>query len=194
MAKLGVSQPGRVKTLSEQPFPYPQQVTLPSWQLKSSETAIIAGKSPGQRYILQKGDTTATIAAFHQLHTDGNVSRLLVTYTDARPATVYIHPVEHTETGHFGAFVFENQAHITACLNPNAPSTLTEQQFISNKYRHNLHFFAWLAGQKDLTDSSCLWTLISTPIAPDATPDEITQTFKQLETAWVEWYQWWQLH
>ncbi|WP_234376125.1 MULTISPECIES: cyanoexosortase A system-associated protein [unclassified Synechocystis] len=132
-----------MKTLSEHPFPYPQQVTLPSWQLKNSKTAIVAGKSPGQRYILQKGDITATI---------------------------------------------------TACLNPNAPSTLTEQQFISNKYRHNLHFFAWLAGQKDLTDSSCLWTLISAPIAPDATPDEITQTFQQLETAWVEWYQWWQLH
>ncbi|WLT40356.1 hypothetical protein NON20_24860 (plasmid) [Synechocystis sp. B12] len=30
IAKLSVSQPGRVKTLSEQPFPYPQQVTLPS--------------------------------------------------------------------------------------------------------------------------------------------------------------------
>lgn len=188
IAKLSVSQP---VTVEAQTFPYPEQITLPSWQLKTSETTIVEGKPPGQRYTLQQGDLTATITAFHQPRSDGNVSRLLVTYTDAKPATVYIHPLDDPETGHFGAFVFDNQAHISACLTPNGPSTITEQQFVRNQYRHNLHLWGWLSGQTELTDSGCLWTLISAPIAPESTPDDITKTFQSLETAWVEWYHWW---
>jgi cyanosortase A-associated protein len=198
IAKLMVSEPVRGESVREeiaaQTFPYPEQITLPSWQFKTSEKAIVDGQPPGQRYTVQKDDLTAQISAFNQPYSDGNISRLLVAYTDAKPATVYIHPLEHPKTGYFGAFVFENQAYISACLNPNGLSTVTEQQFVSNQYRYNLKLLGWLAGQQDLTDSSCLWTLISAPIAPNSTPDEIAQIFQQLETLWVEWYGWWQLN
>jgi cyanosortase A-associated protein len=171
-------------------FTYPEQITLASWQFKTSDKAIVEGQRPGQRYTFEKDDLTATITAFHQPYSDGNISRLFVTYMGAKPATVYIHPLEHPETGYFGAFVFENQAYLSACINPKGSSTITEQQFVSNQYGHNLNFWGWLTGQTALTDSSCLWTLISAPIAPSMPPDEIAQTFQYLETAWVEWYHW----
>jgi cyanosortase A-associated protein len=198
IAKLSVSQTLKGETgqldTTAQTFDYPDQVTLPSWQFKTSEKAIVEGKPAGQQYTIQKDDLTVKITAFHQPHSDGNISRLLVAYTKAKPATVYIHPLEHRDTGYFGAFVFEHQAYISACLNPHGLSTVTEQQFVSNQYRHNLNLWGWLAGQKDLTDSRCLWTLISAPIPPNSTPEETTQIFQQLETAWVEWYQWWQVN
>ena len=188
IAKLNFS---KTVALESQTFDYPEQVTLSSWQFVDSEVARTKNKLPGRRYTFQRENLTATITVHYQPSSDGNVSRLLVAYTEAKPATVYIHSLKHPKTGYLGAFIFQNHAYISACINPHGISTITEQQFVQNQYFHSLNLLPWLMGQRELTDSSCLWTLISAPIAPDATPNKITQTFKQLETAWVEWYQWW---
>ena len=176
-------------------FAYPPEITLPSWQLLETQGMTTGNQPPGWHYRLQhrrlEPKMTAQILTVYQPYSDGNVSRLVAAYTEAKPAMVYIHTLEHPETGYFGAFLFQDQAYLSACVNPRGRSTVTEQQFAGNRYRYNLQLWKGLSGQGDWSDSRCLWTLLSTAIAPQSSPAEIAETFENLETAWVEWCQWW---
>lgn len=87
-------------------------------------------------------------------------------------------------------FTHQQQAYLSACINPKGGSTFTSQQFDSNRIRYDFQFqrlLLWLFGREGLRDNRCLLTLLSTPLS-QASPEAAYTT---LEQAWFSLYKWW---
>jgi cyanosortase A-associated protein len=168
---------------------FPASISLSQWQLTNAKslTAIKEGQSDsGQQYEYRQNRDRLEIQARYEQYTDGNVSRLLVVYTPIQPATVQL-LIKHREgIGFYSLFEYEGKAYLSACLNSSGQSTVTEQQFVQNKYAYGWspqRTLFWILGHNDLFDARCLWTLLSTSVTSDST--------QNLENAWFDWYRWW---
>lgn len=186
-------------------FDFPAKVPLQGWEqikstplkenIKNEELAVYNGKE--YQYI--QDDNKLDIQARFEKYSDSNVGRLLVVYTPLEPATVQLKLNYAEEVGYYAVFVYDNTIHISACINPKGKTTATEEQFVKNKYTYGLSVkrtILWILGQQDLVDSSCLWTLLSMPV-PQASSTameeaDIAATYQKLETAWFDWYNWWE--
>jgi cyanosortase A-associated protein len=174
----------------------PPSVPLPGWQLLSN-AELKANKDSrfGRSYRYQQGNNVLN-ADVHYMTSDGNVSRYLFVYSPVRTANANLKVKYQPETGFYGVLSHQGKAYLTACVNPRGPSTVTEQQFTQNRYAHDLkvdRILPWAMGQESLIDRRCLWTLLSTPVATDVTAGNSEEAaYKNLETAWLAWHQWWQ--
>lgn len=182
------------------PFLFPATVPLASWQQITANTLKAINKNysiNGQQYKYIYQEKTLEIQAHYEPYTDGNVSRLLVVYTPIEPATVNLNLRYQEDVGYYSLFADAEKLYLSACINSKGESTVTEQQFIHNRYSNDLtpqRVFWWLLGQKDLLDVSCLWTLASTPLHPEVRENSnlLTKNIEVLEAAWFDWYSWWQ--
>lgn len=126
---------------------------------------------------------------------DGNVSRFLFVYSSVKQGNDKIQERQRSETGAYALLSHAGRAYLTACINPEGNSTVTEQQFIQNRSQ-NLwqvsRVVTWMMGQGPLSDKRCLWTLMSVPIDATKPPAAASEAaYQTLETAWVSWYRWW---
>ncbi|PZV16632.1 MAG: cyanoexosortase A system-associated protein [Leptolyngbya sp.] len=171
-------------------------VPLSGWQLlNNSELKANKDSRFGRSYRFQQGKNTLN-ADVHYMTSDGNVSRYLFVYSPIRTANANLKIKYQLETGFYGVLSDKGQAYLTACVNPRGKSTVTEQQFTQNRYTSDLklnRILPWVLGQESLIDRRCLWTVLSTPVPANSTP-EISEeaAYKTLETAWLSWHQWWQ--
>ncbi len=129
--------------------------------------------------------------------TEGNVNRYVFVYSPLKGANTSLRERQRADIGSYGVLAHEGRAYLTACTSNHGPSTFTEQQFTQNRSRRDLTvgtIMLWLAGQRDLLDHRCLWTLMSVPISggANASPENVEQAYQQLETIWVPWHRWWQ--
>lgn len=171
-------------------------VPLPEWQLlNNSELKANNDSRFGRSYRYQQGDNTLN-ADVHYMTSDGNVSRYLFVYSLVRTANANLKVKYKPETGFYGVLSDKGQAYLTACVNPRGQSTVTEQQFTQSRYTYDLkpnRIVPWILGKESLIDRRCLWTLLSTPMQPNITPEASEEAaYKTLETAWLSWHQWWQ--
>jgi len=202
-----VSKPAKISYL------FPATVPLTGWQLVDARPLDLnkdkqpekqqAGEKPkdvipAQVYRFEKGGVTLEAKTYYLAPaTEGNVTRYLFVYSPLRAANANMKERQQSTMGSYGVLTHEGRAYLTACTTNQGGSTLTEKEFIQNRSRHDLNvgnIIMWLAGQRDLRDLRCLWTLMSVPIAggTTATPEAIEQAYRQLETVWVPWHQWWQ--
>lgn len=185
-------------------------VPLPGWQSigstpiqpESPKEAEAANRSeaekeavPGQRYQYRQNQTNLEVEV-RQMVGDGNNSRFLFVYSPVRAANAGLQIRTLPGVGSYGILAHQGRAYLSACINSRGDSTVTEQEFKQNSYRHDLRpdrVVSWFMGQTPLLDDRCLWTLMSTPLPLDvATNSTATEaTFKTLETAWSSWHQWW---
>lgn len=171
-------------------------VPLPGWQLlDNSELEPNKDSRFGRSYRFQQSDSTLN-ADVHYMTSDGNVSRYLFVYSPVRTANANLKVKYQPETGYYGVLSHKGQAYLTACVNPRGQSTVTEQQFTQSRYTYDLkpnRILPWVLGKESLIDRRCLWTLLSTPVQPNSTPEASEEAaYKTLETAWRSWHQWWQ--
>lgn len=152
----------------------------------------------GRRYRYQQGEQTLQADQLY-VQSDGNVSRYLFVYSPVYTANATMQVKFQPNVGHYALVARGDRAYLTACINPRGISTVTESQFTQNRYASDLkpeRILPWLLGQESLIDSRCLWTLLSVPLPASAAaspnPAIDAQTTKTLETAWVDWHQWWQ--
>lgn len=190
-------------------FALAQSVPLTGWQFQSS--APVAPELPptdqptqnraepeaitAQRYKYRQ-NTTELDAEVRYMLGDGNNSRFLFVYTPIRAANSNLQVRYQAGIGSYGVLAHQGRAYLSACINPQGESTVTDQQFIDNSYRHDLRVgrvLPWILGQQPLLDRRCLWTLMSVPLPSEKLTDTATveAAFKTLEAAWVPWYQWW---
>lgn len=171
-------------------------VPLPGWQLlNNSELKANKDSRFGRSYQFQQGNTRLN-ADLHYMTSDGNVSRYLFVYSPIYTANVNLKVKSTPETGFYGVLSHKGQAYLTACINPRGKSTVTEQQFTQNRYAYDLQpnrILPWVLGKESLIDRRCLWTVLSTPVQPNTTPEASeAEAYKTLETTWISWHQWWQ--
>lgn len=175
----------------------PETVPLPKWQLIDANP-LTAVDNPqlmnGQRYQYRRKGDRLDVEVRYEANTDGNVSRLLVVYTPIQPATVSLAVKHRQEIGYYSIFYYKRKAYLSACINSQGISTVTEAQFFRNKYTQALslnRMLSWIIGQQDLFEGNCLWSLLSTSVEQDSHPFLIDVAFWKLETTWFDWYRWW---
>jgi cyanosortase A-associated protein len=177
-------------------FDFPATVPLPQWQLVSAKPLTSAKSAPdlGQQYQYSQNKKRVDIEARYERYTDGNIGRLLVVYTPIKPATVLPTVKYREDIGYYSLFEYKEKAYLSACLNPMGQSTVTEQQFVQNKYSYGWNpkrTLGWILGQDDLFDGRCLWTLLSTPVVSDSGSTAQEEAYQNLENVWFGWHRWW---
>ncbi|NJM88420.1 MAG: cyanoexosortase A system-associated protein [Hydrococcus sp. RU_2_2] len=175
---------------------FPATIPLSQWQPLASKTleATNQAQSIGKQYYYRQNGERLEIKARYEHYTDGNISRLLVVYTPIKPATVQPIIKYQEGIGSYSLFEHEGKAYLSACINYAGESTVTEQQFVQNKYAYGWspqRTLFWILGQNDLFDGRCLWTLISVPLSSDSYVLAIEKAYGDLENAWFDWYGWW---
>ena len=82
------------------------------------------------------------------------------------------------------------RTYLSAFINPQAGSTVTTEQFVRNRFKHDVRpgrILPWLVGQASLRDNPCLLVHMSVPL--DRIPRERADA--TLDEAWPAWSEWW---
>lgn len=173
------------------PYQFPRAVSLPGWQpATSSQPKAKSWQHRSYRY--RQDGRTLLIEMRYLTDTNGDYKAILNHYTPITPPTNQAGLSHYQKSiGYYGLFQDQGRAYLSACINPLGESTLTREQFLRNLNTYGLQpqrLGAWVLAQADLRDRRCLWTQLSLPMNA-ASPES---TYQELETAWVDWYRWWQ--
>jgi len=191
--------PKSEKTDLRATFSFPPTVPLAGWRSLESRPLQPETETelpPGQRYLYRNPATTLDVET-RVMAADDDVRRFLLVYTPIRGSNINLVIKHQPNIGFYGVLAHEGRAYLSACINRQGGSTVTEQQFMRNRYVHDLQVnrvLPWLLGRETLIDRRCLWTLMSMPLSMGAESNSIAseKALKALETAWFSWYQWWQ--
>ncbi|MEO1402582.1 MAG: cyanoexosortase A system-associated protein [Cyanobacteria bacterium J06635_1] len=143
----------------------------------------------GKRYRYRQNEFQLNVDMRYLVDTDAHIPILFQKYAVLSGLSLIQH--HKTKLGFHGLFESEQQAHLSACINPRGGSTFTRQQFSKNRLIQDLHpgsILPWLMGLRPFRDRRCLWTDLSISL------EEISEeeAYELLEMAWPEIYQWWQ--
>ena len=185
------------KNLKNYSFDFPDTVPLSSWQLIKSEALPGDGevKAMGRRYQYRHNQQELIAEIRFHRYSNGNVSRFFNIYTPIKAASVKMLGKHENGIGYYALVNEGSQAVLSACLNPIGESTITQQQFSQNRYKHGWGIkqtLLWTIGYGDLLDGRCFWTALSTPTAEDTDENTIQTKYQSLEAAWFDWYRWWE--
>jgi cyanosortase A-associated protein len=180
-------------------FVFPPQMPLQQWQplpsrpIAPQEAPIGQERSPsGRHYQYIQNGLPLDIEMRYIVDTDGDIKRYVRSFTSMKPSGKFVSTVhQRQEVGFYSLFVKERKAYLSACINPRGGTTVTNVQFMQNRKTYDLQLnrlLPWLLGQEVLTDTRCLWALLSVPVK-EASPEKAYTT---LETAWFSVYPWWQ--
>ncbi len=184
------------------PFIFPDRIDFSKVQIKQAEPIIdtkdFYGRPKylsGNAYKYSSNNLTIGITLRYLIGTDGDLILYLkeLSNIEISEDTLRQKIVRKDPIGYYIVFTHQNQAYLTACINPRGISTVTKEQYEDNASDHATDrdvVIGWLIGQKDLRDRRCLWTLISTPLSSDSDREA---TYQKLEETWVSWYEWWKL-
>jgi len=173
------------------PFIFPEEVPLPGWQplashplVKPINKELIAGR----RYQYSQNERVLDIEMRYLGSSTGDVKILMKDYTSL-PWSLVLYKKDGI--GFYSSLVYQERVYLSACINPEGGTTVTERQFKQSRNRYSVvpsRLLPWLLGQKPLKDTRCLWALLSIPIK-DTSPEAASQS---LEKVWFSWYEWWQ--
>ncbi len=182
------------------PFAFPEKIELASAKTVQSE-AIIDTKEfyfrpkylSGQNYKFLIDNQPINVALRYAVGTEGDLPNFLkeLINIDIGEDEIRQKIIRKDPIGYYAMFTYQNQAYLTACINPRGISTVTKEQFDDNASDRAMDrdvIISWLLGQKDLRDRRCLWTLMSTPLTAD---QDSAATNQKLEKIWISWYEWW---
>lgn len=105
---------------------FPQIVPLKKWQAKDFNLIKKSEGSEVAVYKYQNNQNTLKIQSSYRQYDGGNVSRLLFKEANIPPATVFIEGRYRDDIGNYGVFQYEDQAHLTTCINKAGKSTFTD--------------------------------------------------------------------
>ena len=184
-------------------FAFPKVVPLPGWQLLESRSLgkpiaslpqgvnVLAGS---QKYFYKQNNQHLEIDMRYMVGTWGDIYAYFKKYSsiNLQSGQLYQNLRQRQGVGFYTLFVYQQRAHLTACINPRGRSTVISDQFLANRQTHYFQIrrlVPWFLGQESLLDNSCLWAHMSMPL------NQLPQTtYPILEQAWFSWYQWWLPH
>lgn len=175
-------------------FIFPPTVPLPEWQpLKSRPLAVTPiGDSPnlsGRQYQYIQNDLTLDIEMRYLINTIGHV-QFFIRSLPQFPGQLTLASRHREGLGYYYLFAYEQRAYLSTCINSRGDTTVSEAQFLRNRYLYDMQFgrlLLWLLNRGSFQDKRCLWAHFSIPVKNSA-----EDTYKNLEKAWEDWYRWWQ--
>ncbi|WP_218080800.1 cyanoexosortase A system-associated protein [Anthocerotibacter panamensis] len=173
----------------EPPFlALPHILNIPGWQQIDREPLAKLPQplkmTSGQRYRLRQDQKTLEIEARFIVDANGDIPTYVRYTVTNSPAKWLVR--EQAGRGSYVLFSYEGQAYLSTCINPRGETTITQQQFMQNRYRYDLtptRLGSWLLGREEVLDRRCLWTQLILPLdtpVPDA-------TYQHLEAIWSSW-------
>lgn len=176
-------------------FVFPETISLREWQqeaspAKDSQIAVFPEEVSRKDYYYIQNNLLLNIQMRYLAHSNGDVQRLVKEYAklDSRQLAPIIR--HQAGIGFYGLFVHQEQAALSACINPQGGSTFSAKQFLQNQIRLDIlksRFPAWLLAGEKLRDRRCLWVKLAVPLKESSPQD----TYATLERAWFNWYRWW---
>ncbi|MBW4672016.1 MAG: cyanoexosortase A system-associated protein [Cyanomargarita calcarea GSE-NOS-MK-12-04C] len=172
-------------------FIFPEKVPLPQWQFSSSNSGVkLPEKNPEliaqKHYQYIQNNVYLNIKMHYSTIYD--VKKLIGNYiSNSSPPTMRY----RENIGFYSVGIHQQQAYLSACINPKGKSTFTDAQYKQNRYIYDLQpkrLMSWLVSQEPLFDKRCLWTHLSIPL--NNSSEEVA--YKTLENAWLSWYKYWQ--
>ena len=181
-------------------YTFPKSVELPQWQLSISKPvdanlvkppAYILGEFvAGKHYRYLQSGKSLDIEMRYFANTNGDLKSFITSQTGELSSVLK----RDQDIGFYSVYTHEDKAYLSACINPYGNSTVTSDGFNRNLMTYDTRIgsiLPWLLGQADFRDKRCLWAHLSTSFNNDVGVDE---TYKTLETAWRDWYQYWRSH
>lgn len=177
------------------PFVFPAAVPLPEWQaLKSrplAATPIAESPNPSARhYRYIQNDLTLDIEMRYLVNTLGHV-QFFIRSIQQFPGQITFASRHKQGVGFYYLFTHERRAYLSTCINSRGGTTVSEAQFLQNRYLYDMQFgrlLLWLLNQGSFQDKRCLWAHLSIPLKNSASEN----AYQTLEQAWQDWYEWWQ--
>jgi cyanosortase A-associated protein len=190
----------------------PKSASLPEWEFRSTNPILNSTASDpddtkpqhsrlisGRIYHFKQNQQSLDLEIRYLGETDGDVKKILRQYKSIfiPNAITKDSSILHQRDG-IGSYIIFTQAeriNLSACINPSGNSSVTRNQFESDRNNYDLQFgriLAWLKGEAELREQSCLWVNISSPIKNDSDQSryQLVQDLatQNLEAAWGSWY------
>jgi cyanosortase A-associated protein len=193
------------------PIP-PKSVSLPQWKFLSTNPILNSTASDpddtkpqhsrlisGRIYHFSRPQQNLDLEIRYLGETDGDVRKMLKQYK-----SIFIPNAITTNSsivryragvGSYILFTEAERIHLSTCINPSGNTSVTRNQFESDRNNYDLQFSrigAWLKGEAKLREQSCLWVNLSMSIKNDS--DQASYKLAQnlaaqdLEAAWFHWY------
>lgn len=182
------------------PLNFPERLALTGWE--SGETEPLRETRPqadavynrvrsGQSYRYFQAGIPLELELRYMITTSGDIHSYLRSQ-GLFPEAGFQHQEirELPEIGTYKLFADQQQAYLSACINPDGSSTVTAEQFQRNRLVHDLRphrLLPWLVGRASLPDRRCLWVHLSTPLQGDSRQ----VSYQRLEKAWQQGYPQW---
>ncbi len=185
-----VGRPSQAET-NYTPYTFAARVPLTGWQDVASEPLrsippLLAYDElmVAHRYRYQNEDHPLSVEVRYLVDTEGDVDTYARAFTPERASTA----AERRNTaGSYRLYTVGNQAVLSACVNPRGGSTVSAEQFRTNRKAHDLQptrLVPWLLNREYLFDNRCLWTQMTVPL----TNTTVETAFRSLENSWIAWY------
>ncbi len=180
-------------------YVFPDRVPLTGAQFLNGQSTIaktpqqlgISLKLSGHKYEYQHNDRRLAIYTYYVTETDGDIANYFKSYQlDDKIVTSAASIQKQNQNGFYDLFVHEQTAYLSSCINSRGYSTVTREQFKSNRNVYDLQInrsIPILLGREKPRDARCLWVTLSLPIQNQS----VQAAYAQLETAWSDWYTWW---
>ena len=188
-------------------FVFPDRIPLNAWQQQDSQALTTKAKPRAKEteeaeqdleivksahsYDYTQGSQNINIEMRYLVGTAGGIDKYLRKYTDIPIEDFKSKQIEKIEAvGYHTLFTSGDRAYLSSCMVAGGDSNVNPQQFsqhLGNTNRQYQVWLDWLKGKASIRDRRCLWTHLSVSLK-NSSPQ---LAYKTLETAWVDWYQWW---
>lgn len=182
-------------TIGNQPvssFTFPPRLPLNSWEQKAYRSLKPSKSLAASSYHYTQNQLALGVEIRYIVGTRGDVKSYIARYTEIDERDIANEKIARIENiGYHYLFTSGDRAYLSSCISPRSQSSVTPTQFSLNRYRHDLNlqvWWNWLWGEASIRDRRCLWTHLSLAIEDS----NIQTAYKTLETAWIDWYRWWQ--
>lgn len=191
----------------------PKSASLPEWKFLSTNPILNSIASDlddikpqhsrlisGRIYHFIRPQQNLDLEIRYLGETDGDVRKMLKQYKSILiPKAITTNSSILRQRAGIGSYILFTEAermNLSACINPSGKSSVTRNQFESDRNNYDLQFSrigAWLKGEAELREQSCLWVNLSMSIKNDSDQAryQLAQNLavQDLEAAWFHWYQ-----
>jgi cyanosortase A-associated protein len=173
-------------------LPLPSNLSLENWRLigKFRLNPQQNGQKRGIVYrhqLLTNPQQKLRLEIRAEPNIEGNVSRLVSLYQKIQPAFLEWKLTTIPQEGTVALYRYQDQLHLTACLNDQGHSTVTEQEFMQKDHKFSQLFsrlLPWLIGQNSIYTSDCWWILLSLPLKNETDSSQVKESAILLIDTW----------
>ena len=178
-------------------YQFPNAIALSQWKfyfsrsINSNVSLSLSGELVAEKhYRYRQNGKYLKIEMRYAVDTDGDLKSFI---TDGK-TDLSSGLREDDAGGFYSVYTNDSKVNLIACINPSGGSTVTGDRFRRNRMLYDNHFeriVPWLRGQKELLDKRCLWTHLSMDLDRNVS---LNEHYRILETAWFDWYEYWQIN